>query len=416
MTNAKTYPSQRPAVSILMMAYTNYEIDPRVIRAAEAAAEAGFAVDCLVLRRPGQSAEEIINGVRVIRLAQERYRSRSRAGYLWAYSLFFVRCLVASARLCTSKHYRVVHVHNMPDVLVFSALIPRLFGAKVILDIHDPMPETLMAKYAGSPGGTLYRLLVRLEKMSVAFASRTVTVNHPVRDHVLLAHGYRPDQIGVIANFADDRLFTPIPYTPPVDKVRCVFHGTILERYGLRTLVEAVAAMKHQDRIEVRIIGEGDFSQQLHALIESKRLSRVVRFDNRAYPLCEIPQRLADCHVGLVPLDVTPVSDFALPLKLIEYTCLGLPSITVRSTAIAYYLQSDECLMYAPGDAAALTNILDAVAESPASLGPVRERLPAARARLSWTLEKERYIAMLRELIDGQFLMGDMARYGEPRS
>jgi hypothetical protein len=28
----------------------------------------------------------------------------------------------------------------MPDVLVFGTLIPKLFGAKVVLDLHDPMP------------------------------------------------------------------------------------------------------------------------------------------------------------------------------------------------------------------------------------------------------------------------------------
>ena len=31
----------------------------------------------------------------------------------------------------------------MPDVLVFSALVPKAFGAKVILDLHDPMPELM---------------------------------------------------------------------------------------------------------------------------------------------------------------------------------------------------------------------------------------------------------------------------------
>ena len=32
----------------------------------------------------------------------------------------------------------------MPDFLVFSALIPKLLGAKVVLDLHDPMPELMI--------------------------------------------------------------------------------------------------------------------------------------------------------------------------------------------------------------------------------------------------------------------------------
>jgi glycosyltransferase involved in cell wall biosynthesis len=402
-------------LAILMIAYTNYEIDPRVIRAAEAAVEAGFDVDFLALRRAGQPAEEIVRGVRVIHLPQERYRARSRAGYVLAYLTFFLRCFVTSTRLFISRRYRVIHVNNMPDALVFSVLIPRLLGAKVILDIHDPMPETFGAKYAGAERGALYRALLLMERMSVGFATRTVTVNHPVRDGVLVKHGYRAEAIGVVSNFADDRLFKPLPYSAITGPVQFVFHGTILERYGLRTLVEAVAKARHRDRIRVRLIGEGDFSTTLKELIRDRGVGDVIDFDNHVYPLQDIPRLLSGCHVGLVPLDITPISDFALPLKLIEYTCLGLPSVTVSSTAISYYLKPDECLLYPPGDATALAQILDRIAESPSLLDEYRKRLPAAQARVSWTREKQKYIALLLELTGSPILVPDVTAVEGPR-
>ncbi len=389
--------SKQPA-PVLMIAYTNYETDPRVIRAAEAAVEAGFDVDMLALRKPGQPAIETVRGVRVFHLAQQRYRSRSRVGYVLAYVEFFLRCFAASTRLFVRRRYRVIHVNNMPDVLVFSVLIPRLFGAKVILDIHDPMPETFGAKYVDAKQHGMYRVLLLLERMSVRFASRTITVNHPVRDHVLVKHGYAAETIDVIANFADDRLFKPIAY-PAIDgKVRFVFHGTILERYGLRTLVEAVAKVRRKDKIHVRIIGEGDFSETLKELIRTHGVGDVIDFINRVYPLQEIPQVLSDCHAGLVPLDITPISDFALPLKLIEYTCLGLPSVTVNSTAISYYLRSDECMLYPPGDSTRLARILDEIADDPGCLDGYRAKLPVARERLSWSRERERYARLLCDL------------------
>jgi glycosyltransferase involved in cell wall biosynthesis len=392
--------TRRPP-AVLMIAYTNYEIDPRVVRAAEAAAEAGFDVDFIALRRGAQPSEEMVRGVRVIRVSQERFRGASRVQYLLSYLAFFVRCFVLSTSLFVRRRYRVIHVNNMPDVLVFAVLIPRLFGAKVILDIHDPMPETFGAKYGGANRNAVYRVLLLAERLSVWFASRTVTVNHPVREGVLLKHGYRADTIEVVANFADDRLFKPMPY-PAIDGiVRFVFHGTILERYGLRTLVEAVAKVRRRERIHVRIIGEGDFSETLKRLIQEYGVGDVVDFVNRIYPLREIPSVLSDCHAGLVPLDITPISDFALPLKLIEYTCLGLPSVTVNSTAISYYLRPEECMLYSPGDSSALAEILDAIAEDPSRLEAYRKRLPAAQQRMSWTVEKQRYVTMLRELAGG---------------
>lgn len=390
--------TKRRAPAILMIAYTNYETDPRVIRAAEAAAEAGFAVDVIALSRSGRASVELVRGVRVLHVAQQRYRGRSRAGYVWAYLAFFLRCFALSTRLFASRRYRIVHVNNMPDALVFSVLIPRLFGARVILDIHDPMPETFSSKYAGAKQNWSYRALLLVEQLSVAFASRTITVNEPVRDSMAAKHGYRRDAIDVVANFADDRLFKPIPYPAIGDVVRFVFHGTILERYGLRTLIEAVAKVRQTARIRVRIIGEGDFSATLKELIKAHRVEDRVEFINRVYPVHEIPTVLADCHVGLVPLDVTPISDVALPLKLIEYTCLGLPSITVRSTAISHYLRPDECMFYTPGDSQELAARLDGVADGSLCLEEYRRRLPVARERLSWTREKERYVSILRDL------------------
>lgn len=35
----------------------------------------------------------------------------------------------------------------MPDFLVFTAVVPKLLGTKVILDMHDPMPELYMSKF-----------------------------------------------------------------------------------------------------------------------------------------------------------------------------------------------------------------------------------------------------------------------------
>lgn len=387
----------RPAV--LMLAYTHYESDPRVIRAAESAMEGGFCVDVIALRRTEQAPAESVRGVRIFRV-QARYRGASRLKYLVEYVKFFVRCASMSTRLFFARRYAVIHVHNMPDALVFATLLPRLLGAKVILDIHDPMPETYGAKYRSLAQNVVSRLLLLQERLSVAFSSQTITVSEPVKTGILVKHGYPADTIGVVANFADDSIFKASAYAQPQRIVRFVFHGTILERYGLRTLVEAVAKVRHRDKVRVRIIGEGDFSATLSSLIREHGVGDLVDFVNRIYPLYEIPKVLSDCHVGLVPLDIgtSTVANFALPLKLVEYTCLGMPSITVRNAAIEYYFRADECMFFDSGDVTALATLMDHVAEHPEVLMNYREKLGRIRDRLSWQKEKEKYIAMLRSL------------------
>jgi glycosyltransferase involved in cell wall biosynthesis len=387
--------------SVLMIAYTNYENDPRVIRAAEAAVGGGLAVDVIALRRPGQGPVEVIRGVRVLRLNQERYRGRSRLRYLLAYAEFFLRCAVASSRLFWTKRYRVIHVNNMPDVLVFSVVLPKLLGARVILDIHDPMPETFSSKFDRAERSAVRSILSVVEKLSVAFADATITVSEPVRNGILARRGYRAQDIGVVANFADDEIFRPMAVPPVGEKIRFVFHGTILERYGLRTVVEAVSKVRHREMMHVRIIGEGDFSTSLAELIRTYDVGDVIEFVNHMYPLHHIPTVLADCHVGLVPLDVSKIAQFALPLKLLEYTCLGMPSISARNVAIEHYFRPEECMFFDSGDALALAEILDRVAEKPECLADYRQRVEVARQRLSWSGERAKYQALLRELGGG---------------
>lgn len=389
---------------MLMIAYTHYETDPRVMRAAEAAREGNFEVDVIALWRSGQPPVELVRGVRVFHL-QPRYRGKSRLKYFLHYLGFFMKCAWKVSRLSLQRRYKVVHVHNMPDALVFTALVPKLLGAKVILDIHDPMLETYASKYdsgvRSNEKSLIGALLLLEEKISVAFADSTITVSEPFKNGILGQRGYRSETIIVVANFADEDLFCPIEYPSFDHVIRFVFHGTIVERYGLGLLLDAVKECRNRDRVRIRIIGEGDFSTVLSSRIREYGLGDVVEFQNCMYPLRDIPKVLSDCHVGLIPLDVrsSRVADFALPLKLVEYACLGIPSITVRNAAIEYYFRPDECMFFDSGDSRALAHLLDSVAEEPGCLLGYRKQLDNVRLRLSWRREREKYKALLAELV-----------------
>jgi len=386
--------------SVLMIAYTNYSNDPRVIREAEAAASAGFDVDFIALRRPEDPREESIKGVRVIHLNQLRYRGGGVFWYILSYLEFFVRCFVKTARLQAAKRYAAVHVNNMPDFFVFCALLPKLMGAKVLLDIHDPMPNTFASKFKNGENGFFCRLLLWQERLSAAFADQVLTVHDPVKEYVLVRqHGLPAHSIEVIANFPDDELFSLRKPPQPDGRLRLVFHGSILERYGLRNAMLALAGMHHRDRITVRIIGEGDFSGQLEQLIDSLGLGDIVQFDNRMYPLHQIPALLADCNLGLVPLEISSITNYALPLKLLEYLALGIPSVTVRNAAVGHYFGEDDCLFYEPNDVESLRILLDRLVVEPDLLSHYQRRAVALRSKFLWSNEKQKYIAVLRRLV-----------------
>jgi glycosyltransferase involved in cell wall biosynthesis len=382
-----------------MVAYTYYESDPRVIREAEAALAGGFEVDVLALRKIGTPPTETVRGVRVIRVNQAKYRGGTPVRYLVEYAKFFVRCLATITNLFIKRRYGLIHVNNMPDCLVFSTIVPRLCGAKVILDIHDPMPETLLAKFgAGEDKSLLYRGLLWQERLSATYSNRVITVSQPVKEGILEKHGLAADAIDVVANFADGDLF-PLRASYDVGaRIRFVFHGTILERSGLRMLITALTLVEHNDRIGVTLIGEGDFSDELAKMIRDGHLEHVVEFDNRSYPVHAIAERIESCNVGLVPLVVSPATMYSLPLKLLEYISLGLPVVSVRNEAISYYLDEEDCMFFDWNDPYSLSSTIDAIVDNPESLTRYRNRSVALRERFAWSGEREKYLELLRDL------------------
>ena len=118
--------------NICMVAYTYYLSDPRVQREAEALAERGDKVDFICLRKGEEKCFEVINRVNVYHLLQRRYRGSGVFVYIMGYFLFFVRSFLRLDLLYFRRKYDLIHINTMPDFLVFVAVVPKIFGTKVI--------------------------------------------------------------------------------------------------------------------------------------------------------------------------------------------------------------------------------------------------------------------------------------------
>src|SRR3989337_130232 len=123
-----------------MVVYNYFPQDARPRREAEALINAGYTVDIICLRLPDQTKVEKTCGVNTYRVNISKTRS-TKSKYIFLYASFFIRSFFVLNRLFIKNRYSVIHVHNMPDFLVFLSIIPKLFGSKVILDLHDPTQE-----------------------------------------------------------------------------------------------------------------------------------------------------------------------------------------------------------------------------------------------------------------------------------
>lgn len=329
--------------AILMAAYTNYRRDPRVRREAEALVEAGHAVTFLASRQPGEPDRETLNGVDVIKLPGLAHKRTTMKGYLIDYAVFFV--LLMLHLLPRPRRYRLIHVNNMPDFLVFAAWLPRLLGTPVIHDVHDLMPELYQEKFASGERHWLVHLLKAQERWAGRFASAVLTVEERLKD-ILSQRGVPRERIHVLMNLPDERIFRPrkraAEVKPADSPFVMVYHGTLARRLGLDIAIRAVARAR-QDiaQLELRIIGAGEERSALIALRDELGLQDVVTFSEGFVPVEQIPALIGDADLGVVPLRLSSGTDVMLPTKLLEYVGIGIACIVPKTGTICRYFNDD---------------------------------------------------------------------------
>ena len=246
-----------------MLAHTCYLTDARIRREAEALAGSGLEVHVVSLReelRGGREPREAIhNGVHIHRLHIHRKRGNFLR-YLFEYFMTGFLGGLKLARLHFRSRLDVVHVHNMPDFLVLAGIIPWLTGSRLVLDIHDPMPELYMSWHQ-EKRSLVVRFLALQERVSCYLADRVVSVNETMREN-LRSKGVPDDKIFIVHNFPDLSHFQvrDIPKSWPQNQncLVLLYCGTITEHYDLGLAVKAMARLKGEVPIRLKIMGDGN--------------------------------------------------------------------------------------------------------------------------------------------------------------
>jgi glycosyltransferase involved in cell wall biosynthesis len=377
--------------------------ETRVQRQAEALVRHGYEVDILCLRGRRETATEFCNGVWVIRLPVRRRNYDWVVGQLLEYLRFFLLAMLKLIHLHGQRPYSTVQLHNLPDFLVFAAWVPKLFGARIILDLHDLMPEFYQGRYGGGDTGLLVRLLYLQEKLSCRFADHVITVSELWRQ-TLIGRGMPADKCSVVMNVADHTVFhqTGEPKAEPGDEggLRLIYHGILAYRCGLDLAVQAVAKVRHQiPNIHLTIHGGGECYPNLVALAkELDLLDQHVHFSTKFVPVADLPGLIRSADVGLVPYRTDVFTDGIVPTKLMEYAALGMPAIASRTTAIETYFKGTMVELFTPGDADDLARCILKLHSDWKRLAQLAQGAEKFNQRYNWEKIGAEYVALVERL------------------
>jgi glycosyltransferase involved in cell wall biosynthesis len=397
-----------------MVVFAPYPLgETRVQREAEALVNHGYAVDVICIRLPGDPVIDEYKGVRIYREKHHPHIPFAGGGPLFErflqYLRFFLSAAVRLTRLHLRRPYSSIQVHNLPDFLVFCALIPKVLGAPVILDLHDLMPEFYLGCF-GHPSSLAARLICLQEKLACRFADHVITVSKHWRQ-ALIRRGVPGDKCSVVMNVADDQIFRPsngdCHHKRPQDRLRLIYHGSIHRRYGLDLAVQAIHRVRHEiPGIHLTLVGKGEFLPCLQEMINGLHLWDHITVE----PLClaeQLPAMICSCDLGVVPYRADVFTDGLLPTKLMEYAALGMPAVAARTTAIQAYFSDANVEFFEPGNVDDFARCIVNLYHNPDRIAALGRGSQNFNRRYSWSEISEEYVSLVERLQLGTLRLSD---------
>ncbi|MBN2406637.1 MAG: glycosyltransferase family 4 protein [Elusimicrobia bacterium] len=342
---------------VCMVVHEYYPKDFRVRREAEALLDNGYNVDVICLKQKNEKSIDVWNDIIIHRLPVRRHRGHPLYIYIAEYFSFFVLCTIKLLQLFMKKKYDIIHVHNPPDLLVFVGLIPKLLGARIIFDIHDRVPILFISRFKAKSNKMIKNLVNLGEKISIHFADRIIVAVN-IYKKMLVEKGYPENKIDVILNSADERYFYIRGNADRVKDgyLKLLYHGTLVSRYGVDTLIEATKILDGKGiGFRLDIYGSGDAETMFKKMINKYGLGEKV-FLKGFYLIDYMPDIISKADLCIVPNKKDSFMDTVLPTKLLEYVIMEKPVIISRTEGTVEFFSEEEVTFFSPGSAKELAD------------------------------------------------------------
>lgn len=384
-----------------VIALTSYALDARVRRETEMLLSDGWALDVVCLRDAADPPVEWSGKVRLLHVPGRRYHGHSVLTYFLEHLTFFVSALFCVTWLTLSRRYSLIHVHNLPDFLVFAAVVPRLLGARVLLDIRDPVPDLYQSKFGAGRSHLAVQLARWFEKVSTTFVDHVLVPGEPSRQR-LLGRNVPPEKLTNILNSADPRLFQALSRAVDTARFTLVYHGGLYKRYGVDNAIRAVHQLRRDiPGLRLRIAGTGEEAEDLRRLVEDLDLSEYVTI-SEWLPLEQTVRFVGQADLGIVPYRRDTFTDLIYPTKAFECIVMGIPVVMSELAGIVELFPDVPDLFFPPDDVDAIAQHILRLFREPERLRRLNENLQRAYAPYGLEVQREKYLKLVERLLSNR--------------
>lgn len=383
---------------ICHVVFEKYPLDDRVRRYCKILHDGGYDVFVVCSKGKGESSFEFADGVKIYRLPIQKLR-KGFIRRIYEYALFEILSFVKITELFIKDKVYLYHIHTLPDFLVFSTIVPKLFGAKVILDFHELFPEFMIQQTDLKEKSLLISFVKFIEKISFRYADFLITFHDPCKEVLLKRNGQIKD-IRVIMNAIDES--ESLEYKKcEYEKFRLVYHGTVNYNMNLVSVVKALKFIRNEDKelyekIEFFIYGNGPALAEITEFAKEQKIYNVHTVDWLKYS--DVVKELGFASAIVLPPKRDVYSELYYSLKLLDAVYYKIPVIASDLKTYKKYFPH-KCLNYfSAGDDFSLANV---IADVFSDYKKALERTETAYKyykKVDWSVMRKRYNDLLKNI------------------
>lgn len=323
---------------------------------------------------------EVMEGIRVNRVALYPSHDFSGTRRIINYLSFALSCF--SIGIWLVRRPDIVYVYNLVTLLPAALLLRALCGCKILLDVQDLWPESVIRS------GMLYPAFAHRLLTSVCrwLYQRPdwITVLSPGFRAALKARGVPSNRLEVIYNWCDETAQVPVTKDESLardlgfeGRFNVIFAGTMGVMQGLDTVLEAAEICRERvPEAQFVLIGGGADQARLETRAKKMGLTNV-RFLGR-HPPESMGKFYALADALLVHLIDEPLFRITIPSKTQAYLLMGKPVImAIKGNAAELVQEAGAGVVCPPENVLALADAVKRLAAMPLE---ERERLGRAGA------------------------------------
>jgi glycosyltransferase involved in cell wall biosynthesis len=371
---------------VCILTSVHMPFDGRVFhKEARSLVKAGYEV-VLIARH---DKEEVVAGVHVVPLPSPKSRLQRMTRVLWR--LY---------RLAVRENADVYHFHD-PELMTVGLLL-KLRGRKVIWDVHEHYPNSILDKYY------LARPLRRVISKSFDVFERAVVrfFDYVVYTTPFVGARYQKMKVrsGRIENYPLLELSEAFERDP---QERIVYLGGMSRMRGLLEVLDAFAVVaKKYPRWELCLVGScspASFEKEMRDRVSTLGLGANVKFIPWV-PYEEKERLSSQAAMGVITYLPYSNNTSCLPNKLFDYMLVGLPVIASNFPLYREVVEPSHCgLIVDPSKPEEIARAMEYLIEHPQEARQMGENgRRAVREQYNWEKESEKLLRIYEVVLNRQ--------------